>query len=135
MTKHIYSVRTCSVVGPYTLRLEFDDATCQTIDLLPVLRGRMYGPLREPSLFNEVKVDPESETIVWPNGADFDPGTLHDWPERAAEFIAMTSAWEETAAMPGKDAEPSRRVAEAKSPYARDSAQELRRQGGPPPKL
>lgn len=24
--------------------------------------------------------DPELRTLVWPNGADFDPYVLHDWP-------------------------------------------------------
>ena len=32
------------------------------------------------SLFGQVWIDPEVHTLVWPNGADFDPATLHDWP-------------------------------------------------------
>ena len=116
MKKHIYRVRSCSVVGPYTLRLEFDDATSQTVDLKPILKGRMFGPLRDPFLFNQVKVDPESETIVWPNGADFDPGTLHDWPELAEAFIAMTSTWPETVRTE-ETTDEVRRVAEPKAEY------------------
>jgi hypothetical protein len=30
-------------------------------------------------LFNQVRIDPEVHTLVWPNGADFDPAMLHDW--------------------------------------------------------
>src|ERR1035437_7779313 len=97
MRRHIYSVKSCVVSAPYTLRLEFDDSTFQTIDFLPVLKGCMFGPLRDMAIFNQVRVDPESETIVWPNGADFDPGTLHDWPEHMVEFIAMAQRWHETA--------------------------------------
>ena len=127
MKRHIYSVKSCSVVGPYTLRLEFDDSTSQTIDFLPVLKGRMFGPLRNMSLFNQVRVDPECETIVWPNGADFDPATLHDWPECAGEFIAMASRWEETEQAPSHSGEGALRVAEAGPSYATGSAHEFRK--------
>lgn len=124
MKRHIYSVRTCSVVGLYTLRLEFDDATFQTVDLLPVLRGPLFGPLRDPALFNQVRVDPESDTIVWPNGADFDPATLHDWPEVAAEFAAMAERWAESEREPHGGVERACRVAEDRPSYAAKSVQE-----------
>ncbi|MDQ2899086.1 MAG: hypothetical protein M3Y07_04705 [Acidobacteriota bacterium] len=32
-------------------------------------------------MFNQVHIDPEVNTLVWPNGADFDPATLHDWQD------------------------------------------------------
>jgi hypothetical protein len=32
---------------------------------------------------------------VWPNGADFDPATLHDWPEVCDELAARAQAWDE----------------------------------------
>jgi hypothetical protein len=82
------------VVAPYTLRVTFDDGTRQMIDFLPVLRGELYGPLRDPSLFGRVSLDKEAHTLVWPNGADFDPATLHDWPACSAGFIEMASRWE-----------------------------------------
>jgi hypothetical protein len=59
----------------------FDDSTQQIIDFRPILAGELYGPLRDPDLLNQVRIDPEVRTLVWPNGADFDPTTLHDWPE------------------------------------------------------
>ena len=126
MRRHIDSVKSCVVSGPYTLRLEFDDSTSQTIDFLPVLKGRMFGPLRDMSLFNQVRVDTESETIVWPNGADFDPGTLHDWPEHMAEFIAMAQRWHETAPALDNCAGQTRRVAEGGAIYGSDAGRELK---------
>jgi hypothetical protein len=45
-----------------------------------------------------VRIDPEVHTIVWPNGADFDPATLHDWPEHEAVWRAKAAQWESTAA-------------------------------------
>jgi hypothetical protein len=50
------------------------------------LFGNLYGPLRDISLFNQVRIDPEVKTLDWPNGADFDPATLHDWPRYAEKF-------------------------------------------------
>ncbi len=126
MKRHIYSVKSCVVSGPYTLRLEFDDSTFQTIDFLPVLKGRMFGPLRDMEIFNQVRVDPESETIVWPNGADFDPGTLHDWPEHKAEFIEMAQQWHETATASDNRAGQTRRVAEVGAFYGSDSVKKLK---------
>lgn len=95
MTTHhaIYSVRSCEVLGPYALRVCFDDETERTIDFEPILHGRLYGPLRDPSLFNQVRVDPEVHTLVWPNGADFDPETLHDWPEHAPYLTERARDW------------------------------------------
>lgn len=83
----IYHVQSFEIVAPYTLRVWFDDRTSQTINFLPMLRGELYEPLRNPSLFNRVMIDPEVHTLVWPNGADFDPATLHNWNEYSDVFI------------------------------------------------
>ena len=82
------------IVGPYTFRVEFDDAMEHVIDFEPVPRGELYGPLRDPALFDRVAVDPEVRTLVWPNEADFDPATLHEWPECRDAFVDMASRWE-----------------------------------------
>ena len=34
--------------------------------------------------------------LIWPNGADFDPATLHDWPAHAQAWIAKTREWKVT---------------------------------------
>ncbi len=92
--KHaIYRVESFQIVEPYTLRVSFDDGTEQTIDFRPVLAGELYGPLRDPKLFDEVRIDTEVRTLVWPNGADFDPATLHDWPEEVDAMRARAQRW------------------------------------------
>jgi len=94
MKHSIYRVEAFDKVAPYTLRVRFDDGTEQTIDFQPVLAGELYRALQDLSLFNEVRIDPEVHTLVWPNGADFDPATLHDWPEYAEALARRAREWE-----------------------------------------
>jgi hypothetical protein len=95
MMRHpIYRVQSFEKLTPYTLRIRFDDDTERTIDFRPILAGELYGPLRDPVVFNQVQIDPEVHTLVWPNGADFDPATLHDWPQHCDAFIARAREWE-----------------------------------------
>jgi len=90
----VYRVHSFEIVRPYTLRVSFDDHTQQTIDFRPILAGELYGPLADLSLFNQVRLDSEVHTLVWPNGADFDPATLHDWPKFAPALISQAKHWE-----------------------------------------
>ena len=98
MTHRVYRVVSFQIVGPYTVRVTFDDASEQIIDFQPVIVGEIYGPLREIGFFNQVHIDPEIHTLVWPNGADFDPETLHDWPKYAKAFAEKARAWGNKAA-------------------------------------
>jgi hypothetical protein len=81
------------ITGQFSVRVCFEDNTEHTIDFAPVLIGDLFGPLRDPSLFRQVRLDPEAHTLVWPNGADFDPATLYDWPQHAEEFAAHAKQW------------------------------------------
>ena len=80
MSHALYDVTAFEAVKPYTLRVHFSDQTEQVIDFQPVLHGEMYAPLRNLDYFNQVRLDAETKTLVWPNGADFDPYVLHEWP-------------------------------------------------------
>lgn len=90
----IFRVESFRLVAPYTLEVALDDGSRQTIDFRPVLSGELYGPLRDLALFNRVQIDPEVRTLVWPNGADFDPATLHDWPKYAEALTTRARKWE-----------------------------------------
>lgn len=94
MTHGIYRITAFNIVGPYILQVAFDDQTEQIINFQPILSGELYRPLRDLSIFNEVQIDPEVHTLVWPNGADFDPATLHDWPQLKEELIERAKRWE-----------------------------------------
>lgn len=90
----MYQVTGIETIADYTLLVYFDDGTQQVIDLEPVLYGEMWGPLRDLSLFNQVSIDPIARTLTWPNGADFDPETLRNWPQYKDEMAARAQQWD-----------------------------------------
>ena len=78
MIRRIDKVRVC---GPHSLRLVFDDEIRKTVKVLPLLEGPVFAPLREPTYFGRVLLDPVAGTVVWPNGADLAPEALYDLPD------------------------------------------------------
>ena len=94
MIHPIYRVVAFQITAPHALRVEFDDGAEQVIHFDPMLAGKVFGPLRDLAIFNQVRIDPEVHTLVWPNGADFDPATLHDWPRYAEALTARAKRWE-----------------------------------------
>ncbi len=93
MTHAVYKVVAFEIVGPHTLRVEFDDGAAQVIEFGPMLQGELYGPLQDERLFRQVEIDPEVHTLVWPTGADFDPAVLHDWPQYASDMRQLAERW------------------------------------------
>jgi hypothetical protein len=94
MNHPIHRVVAYDIAGPYVLHVRFEDGVERTIDLAPVLAGELFGPLRDRVMFERVELDPEASTLVWPNGADFDPATLYDWPLYADELAARAKQWQ-----------------------------------------
>lgn len=66
-------------LGGYRLRLAFDDGASGEIDLSNEEWRGIFSPLADVDYFGQVELDEELGTIVWPNGADFAPETLHRW--------------------------------------------------------
>jgi len=97
MIHPIYRITDCKLLPPYSLLLKFNDGATRTVDLESVLEGRIYGPLRDITLFSKVELDREVGTVVWPNGADFDPSILHDWVAHKDSFTAAAKRWKESA--------------------------------------
>ena len=93
MTHALHRVVGFRIVGPHSLSVAFEDGTEQAIDFLPVLKGPMFGALKDECVFGSVALDEEAGTLVWPNGADFDPATLHDWPALRDELITRAASW------------------------------------------
>ena len=94
MTNHpMHRVVSFAIAGPHELEVVFEDGVVRRIKFLPVLEGELFGPLKDLNIFNAVSLSDDAYTLVWPNGADFDPATLHDWPEVEGEFIQMAQSW------------------------------------------
>lgn len=64
-------------VRDHILWIKFEDGSEGEVDLAGSLRGPVFEPLKEIEYFKQVRVNPELGTIVWPNGADIAPETLH----------------------------------------------------------
>lgn len=62
----------------YQVWLKFNDDVEGIVDLSKELWGTMFEPLKDLSLFSQVKLDTELDTIIWPNGADLAPEFLHE---------------------------------------------------------
>ena len=83
MIASLYDVCDVEVLGHYRLRLTFSDDLVGDVDLSHLREWEgVFSALRDPAFFAEVRVDPETGTITWPNGADLAPEVLY---ERAAE--------------------------------------------------
>ena len=59
--------------GAYLIQVRFADGVQGEVDLSQELDGEMFEPLRDPQLFKQLKLDADTHTVVWPNGADLAP--------------------------------------------------------------
>lgn len=78
-------VTAVEVVGDHRLRVSFDDGAEGEVQLTDEDWGGVFDALRDPGFFAQVTVDDELGTIVWPNGADVAPETLHAWATRGRD--------------------------------------------------
>ena len=75
-------VTAVEVVGDHRLRLAFEDGAMGEVDFSGWAWRGVFEALADPSYFSRVSLDGELGTIVWPNGADLAPETLHAWAVR-----------------------------------------------------
>ena len=75
MFLHVTSV---SHITAYQLRVTFSNGVVKQVDLAGELHGEVFEPLKDPEFFKQVAVNPETNTIEWPNGADFAPEFLYE---------------------------------------------------------
>jgi hypothetical protein len=66
-------------LGDHRLYLRFEDGAEGELDFSAESWRGVFAPLEDPAYFAGVTLDEELGTIVWPNGADIAPETLHLW--------------------------------------------------------
>lgn len=73
------NVNRVSHAGDYRLELSFDDGLRTTVDFEQrvLSRNGIWQPLHDVDYFKQARVDPDLQTIVWPNGADICPDVLY----------------------------------------------------------
>jgi hypothetical protein len=85
----------------HRLEVLFEDGVRAELDFTPAMQGGgIFSALNDSSFFQRVVVDPEAETLVWPNGADLCPDVLYhiatgaplpgDLPHKPAVLIRLT---------------------------------------------
>ena len=68
--------------GGFKIRLVFNDGIEGTVDFADWLKGPVFQPLKDPGYFAKFFID--GGTVVWPNGADIAPETLHERAKSSA---------------------------------------------------
>lgn len=75
MFLHVESVK---YLDAYRLQLTFNNQAIREVDLAEELHGEIFEPLKDIKSFEQVFLNSETNTIEWPNGADFAPEFLYE---------------------------------------------------------
>ena len=74
MFLHITNAR---YLEDYKVEVSFNNGRKGIADLADALKGTMFEPLKNKSVFSRLVVDKELDTIVWSNGADLAPEYIY----------------------------------------------------------
>lgn len=84
-------VISASPLGEHVLRVEFSDGLVGEVDCSFLLSGGLGVALRDPEYFQQVRVDPELRTVVWPNGLDPAPELLRRHLQTSAGAVSSAA--------------------------------------------
>jgi hypothetical protein len=73
----------------YKLRVKFSDGVVKDVDLKDELYGEIFEPLRDIKVFKQVVVNSDTNTIEWPNGADFAPEFLYKIGKTVKKVVSI----------------------------------------------
>jgi hypothetical protein len=79
----------------HTVRIVFADGEVRDVDITPLLDTPAFSPLRDPALFEQVKIDEQAGTITWPGDVDLDPDVIYAaldlGPDKARIYVLAPS--------------------------------------------
>jgi nucleoid DNA-binding protein len=67
----------------YRLEIAFDDGERAIVDVKPLMKRRVFQPLKDKSFFRQVEIDHKFGGVQWPNGAD----VCIDWIEAESKVL------------------------------------------------
>lgn len=70
-------IREAKYLHDYIIWFRFNNGAEGEFDFKEHLWGEVFEPLKEIKKFSKFKIDPDMETIVWENGADFAPEFIY----------------------------------------------------------
>ncbi len=80
----------------HIVRIVFADGEVRDVDITPLLGTPAFSPLRDPAVFEQVKVDEQTGTITWPGDVDLDPDVIYAaldlGPNRARIYVLAPTA-------------------------------------------
>lgn len=80
----------------HTVRIVFADGEVRDVDITPLLDSPAFSPLRDPALFEQVRIDEQTGTITWPGEVDLDPDVIYAaldlGPDKARIYVLAPSA-------------------------------------------
>jgi len=74
----MHYVDDASYAGGHRVKVVFEDGVVGLVDLADYLEGPIFAPLRDLSYFRQFRLNRDTDTIEWPNGADFSPDFLYE---------------------------------------------------------
>ena len=84
-------VRKAKYVTGFKVRITFNDGAVKLVDLKSHLDGEVFKPLKDVNYFKTLRVNPDLDTVVWPNGADFAPEFLYRVGRKVKDTSKRTS--------------------------------------------
>jgi len=67
----------------YRLKIAFDDGERAIVDVKPLMKRKVFQPLKDKSFFRQVEIDHKFGGVQWPNG----PDVCIDWIEAEIEAL------------------------------------------------
>lgn len=74
----IIGVKKFKYLERYKLEIFFDNGEMKIVNLENHIDGEIFEPLKDVRFFRNLKIDRDTDTICWNNGADFSPEFLYE---------------------------------------------------------
>jgi len=78
LTKHVNKIVACRPLSKYRVWIRFDDGLEGEVDLNHLVGKGVFKAWDSVQFFNQVRIDPRTNTLAWGDDIDLDPYVLRD---------------------------------------------------------